>query len=100
MDDWRNKLTTVQSVVDEWLKVQKNWKVLVNIFMNSEDIKSQLPEDTKVFEGVDSQFREMMNDVALNPKIVESCNVDRFDVLQTMSSSIKRCEKSLFDYLE
>ena len=54
VDDWRNKLTTVQSVVDEWLKVQKNWKVLVNIFMNSEDIKSQLPEDTKVFEGVDS----------------------------------------------
>lgn len=41
-----------------------------------------------------------MNDVALNPKIVESCNVDRFDVLQTMSASIKRCEKSLFDYLE
>ena len=37
---WREKLGQVNNVIDEWLKVQKNWKVLVNIFMKSEDIKS------------------------------------------------------------
>lgn len=39
-------------VVNEWLKVQKNWRILVNIFVGSEDIRQQLPEDTKVFETV------------------------------------------------
>jgi dynein heavy chain len=46
---------------------------LVNIFLASEDIRTQLPEDTKVFEGVDKEFREMMADVSINPAVVEAC---------------------------
>jgi dynein heavy chain len=41
----------------------------------------QLPEDTKVFEGVDKEFRDMMAEVSLNPGIVESCTNERKDVL-------------------
>jgi dynein heavy chain, axonemal len=51
VEDWRDKLGRVDVVVNEWLKVQKNWRILVNIFVGSEDIR-QLPEDTKVFETV------------------------------------------------
>ena len=43
VEDWREKLGRVDIVVNEWLKVQKNWRILVNIFVGSEDIKSQLP---------------------------------------------------------
>ena len=50
--------------------------------MKSEDIKAQLPEDTKVFEGVDAEFREMMNDVSLQPNIIEACTSERLDVLK------------------
>lgn len=60
VDNWREKLGRVYSVADEWLKVQKNWRILVNIFLGSEDIRMQLPEDTKVFESVHSEFVEMM----------------------------------------
>lgn len=52
VEDWREKLGRVDVVVNEWLKVQKNWRILVNIFVGSEDIRQQLPEDTKVFETV------------------------------------------------
>jgi len=37
--------------------------MLVNIFLASEDIRMQLPEDTKLFETVDKEFRDLMNDV-------------------------------------
>ena len=60
----------------------------------------QLPEDTKVFEGVDKEFREMMADVSTNPAVVEACTNERRDILQTMSANIKKCEKALNDYLE
>jgi len=40
VEDWREKLSRVDSVVGEWLKVQKNWKTLVNIFIGSEDIRT------------------------------------------------------------
>lgn len=100
VEDWREKLARVDGVVNEWLKVQKNWKILVNIFLASEDIRTQLPEDTKVFEGVDKEFREMMVDVSINPAVVEACIPERKEQLLTMSNSIKRCEKALNDYLE
>lgn len=32
--------------------------------MGSEDIRMQLPEDTKNFEGVDKDFKELMSDVS------------------------------------
>lgn len=56
VEDWREKLGRVDVVVNEWLKVQKNWRILVNIFVGSEDIRQQLPEDTKVFETVHGEF--------------------------------------------
>jgi dynein heavy chain len=40
VEEWREKLQRSDNVIQEWLKVQKNWKVLVNIFLNSEDIKA------------------------------------------------------------
>lgn len=67
VEDWRDKLGKVDVAVNEWLKVQKNWKMLYNIFLLSEDIRMQLPEDTKVFEGVDKEFRDMMSEASLNP---------------------------------
>jgi len=100
VEEWREKLGRVDSVVNEWLKVQKNWKILVNIFLNSEDIKSQLSEETKVFEGVDREFRDIMTDASANPGVVEACTKERLEQLTVMSNSIKRCEKSLNEYLE
>ena len=35
VEDWRDKLGRVDVVVNEWLKVQKNWRILVNIFVGS-----------------------------------------------------------------
>lgn len=63
VESWREKLSRVDVVANEWLKVQKNWRILVNIFLASEDIRMQLPEDTKLFETVDKEFRDLMNDV-------------------------------------
>jgi dynein heavy chain len=72
----------------------------VNIFLASDDIRTQLPEDTKVFESVDKEFRELMAEVSLNPGVVEACINERKDQLVEMNNKIKRCEKALNDYLE
>ena len=60
----------------------------------------QLPEDTKVFEGVDKEFKDMMADASANPQIVEACTNERRDILVGWSQAIKKCEKALNDYLE
>ena len=100
VEEWRDKLGKVDSVVNEWLKVQKNWRVLVNIFLYSEDIKSQLSETTKLFESVDKEFRDMMTDVSANPSVIDACTAERLGTLQLMTANIKKCEKDLNEYLE
>lgn len=100
VEDWRNKLGRVDVVVNEWLKVQKNWRILVNIFVGSEDIRQQLPQDTKVFETVHGQFTEMMIAAHENPLVIQNCTEGRKTSLLQMSQKIKKCEKALNDYLE
>ena len=100
VEAWREKLGRVDVVVNQWLKVQKDWRVLVNIFLASEDIRMQLPEDTKRFEEVDKEFRELMLEVQANPLVVEACTNERKELLDTWNNKIKICEKSLNDYLE
>jgi dynein heavy chain len=63
--------------------------MLVNIFLASEDIRMQLPEDTKRFEDVDKEFRDLMNDVSANPLVVEACTADRKELLDSWSAKIK-----------
>eukprot|EP00966_Prymnesium_polylepis_P061455 1426129-Prymnesium_polylepis.1 len=60
--EWKQKLGTVRSVLDVWLEVQRSWTQLESIFLASEDIREQLPEDAKRFDGIDSAFREQMAD--------------------------------------
>jgi len=97
---WRSNLEIVSTVIDEWLKVQKDWRQLVNIFLKSEDIKAQLAEETKLFEGVDREFRDIMIEASTNPLVLEACTVERKEALHQMNINIKKCEKSLNDYLE
>jgi dynein heavy chain len=78
VDDWRGKLRSVGEVVTVWMKMQKNWKRLVNIFLNSEDIRQTLSEDTKKFEAVDSEFKQLMSEVSNSPGVIENCFPEHF----------------------
>jgi len=100
VEDWRERLKLVDNVTKVWLKVQKNWKRLVNIFIKSEDIRIQLPEDTKKFETLDKDFREMMIEVAQSPGVLSQCSADREELLTENLKVLEQCEKALNEYLE
>ena len=40
------------------MEVQRQWCSLEAIFIGSEDIREQLPEDAKRFDSIDAEFRE------------------------------------------
>eukprot|EP00397_Hematodinium_sp_SG-2012_P001682 GEMP01001687.1.p1 GENE.GEMP01001687.1~~GEMP01001687.1.p1 ORF type:complete len:1334 (+),score=316.83 GEMP01001687.1:274-4275(+) len=101
VDEWSGKLRTVDSVIGVWQKVQLNWCRLEPIFMLSDDIRSQLPEDSKRFEQVDQQWKELMMDASQSSLIVEICCAEgREEALMNIFSNIETCEKALNDYLE
>merc|ERR1712087_252706 len=73
VDEWSGKLRTVEPVLEAWQKVQANWCRLEPIFMLSEDIRSQLPDDSKRFEQVDTKWKELMMDAPNSSLIVDIC---------------------------
>ncbi len=101
VDKWVGILRTIDSVLGIWQKVQADWCRLEPIFMLSDDIRSQLPDDSKRFEQVDNDWKSTMADASLSTSIVDICCAEgREEALVTISKSIETCEKALKDYLE
>ena len=54
---WQKKLSTADQVISIYMEVQRTWSHLESIFIGSEDIRKQLPEDSKRFDGIDTDFK-------------------------------------------
>ena len=97
---WLSTLKTVESVLGVWIKVQRNWRRLETIFLASEDIRSQLPDQTKMFEQIDNDFRDVMGQAKESPMVVEATTAEnREEILETLHSQIEQCESALNEYL-
>lgn len=54
---WQRKLNVADSIIFIWMEVQRTWSHLESIFIGSDDIRDQLPEDAKRFDGIDADFK-------------------------------------------
>lgn len=54
---WQKKLNVADSVIFIWMEVQRTWSHLESIFIGSDDIRHQLSEDAKRFDGIDADFK-------------------------------------------
>ena len=59
VDKVSQSLRLFSDTLEEWLECQKKWLYLENIFM-APDIQRQLPNETKLFAGVDRQFKSIL----------------------------------------
>ncbi|XP_053544923.1 dynein axonemal heavy chain 9 [Bombina bombina] len=98
---WQKKLSTADSVISIWFEVQRTWSHLESIFIGSDDIRSQLPEDSKRFEGIDTDFKELAQDANSTPNVVEATNKPGlYDKLENIQERLSLCEKALAEYLD
>lgn len=101
VSSWQKKLSTADQVISIWFEVQRTWSHLESIFIGSEDIRNQLPEDSKRFDGIDSDFKELVNEVEKTTNVVEATNKPRlFERLERLQGELTLCEKALAEYLE
>ncbi|XP_059853389.1 dynein axonemal heavy chain 9 [Delphinus delphis] len=98
---WQKKLSTADTVISLWFDVQRTWSHLESIFTGSEDIRAQLPQDSKRFEGIDIDFKELAYDVHKTPNVVEATNKSGlYEKLEDIQSRLYLCEKALAEYLD
>ncbi|KAJ8974478.1 hypothetical protein NQ317_016132 [Molorchus minor] len=101
VSDWQKKLSNADVVINVFFEVQRKWSYLESIFIGSEDIRHQLPEDSKRFDRVDREFKEVLIDMERNLNIVASTYKPGLsNKLETLLADLTLCEKALNDYLE
>eukprot|EP00767_Chilomastix_cuspidata_P004259 gnl/Chilomastix_cuspidata/4391.p1 GENE.gnl/Chilomastix_cuspidata/4391~~gnl/Chilomastix_cuspidata/4391.p1 ORF type:complete len:5137 (+),score=567.95 gnl/Chilomastix_cuspidata/4391:1094-15412(+) len=98
--EWEKKLSLVADVCEAWLAAQRQWLYLEGIFIGSEDIRTQLPEEAKKFENVDKSFTKLMVETSKNTLAMDACQATgRLSLLQTLTQQMDACQKSLTEYL-
>ncbi|XP_033038307.1 dynein heavy chain 17, axonemal isoform X2 [Trachypithecus francoisi] len=98
---WQQKLSMADSVISIWFEVQRTWSHLESIFIGSEDIRAQLPEDSQRFDDIDQEFKALMEDAVKTPNVVEATSKPGlYNKLEALKKSLAICEKALSEYLE
>lgn len=98
---WQSDLRIVDDTLRMWMTVSRAWASLESIFLASADIRAQLPEDTKRFEEIDSDFTELMKEAVMEVNCVKVCSVEgRCEALKGMRMKLEMCQKSLHEYLD
>lgn len=68
LQNWEERLFHIQETIDEWQSVQAQWLYLEPIF-SSEDIMKQIPEEGRLFQIVDKNWKEIMKHCVKDPRV-------------------------------
>lgn len=78
---WQARLSVADQVITVWFEVQRTWMHLESIFMSSEDIRNQLPEDSARFDHVDQEFKVQPESVISLNKLLNALYWKENDLL-------------------
>jgi dynein heavy chain len=99
--DWQRSLSQADQVIHILIEVQKTWSHLESIFIGSQDIRNQLPEDSARFDSIDKDFKDISAENQKDLNVVRCTNRPKLnDRLEDIKSRLSLCEKALADYLE
>uniref|UniRef100_A0A8C9Y954 Dynein axonemal heavy chain 12 n=1 Tax=Sander lucioperca TaxID=283035 RepID=A0A8C9Y954_SANLU len=95
------RLLRIQETIDEWLKVQAQWLYLEPIF-SSQDIMQQIPEEGRLFQTVDKNWKEVMRHCVKDPKVILQATSlpGLLEKLQDSNILLESIMKGLNAYLE
>lgn len=99
--NWQKKLSQADQVISILLEVQRTWSHLESIFIGSEDIRNQLPEDSARFDGIDRDFKEICEGNLRDLNVIACTNREGlYEKLENIQGRLSLCEKALAEYLE
>lgn len=105
IDQWKTDLNFIFDVHVTLTEVQGSWKFLESLFIGSDEIKKELPQDTERFEKIDKEVKEILRKGGQVKNILKfsTSKFENSTLLNWMKDILRRlgeCEKSLNIFME
>lgn len=101
VSSWQKGLSQADQVIQILREVQKTWAHLESIFIGTEDIRKQLPDDSKLFDEIDRDFKKVAEENQKDMNVIRCTNRNGvYEQLESIKTRLSRCEKALAEYLE
>ena len=105
IDKWKSDLNTMNDVNTALSECQKTWTFLESLFIGSDEIKKELPQDTERFVQIDKEVKQVIKK-GMEVKNILGFSTYKFGerpLLNWLNELLKRlgeCEKSLNIFME
>jgi len=97
---WQKALAMVAEVIQQLSEVQRTWSYLEPLFIGSDEVRKELPEDAERFETIDVRVKKVLVKASETSNIRDACNEPGlYDELEAISGQLDLCKKSLADFL-
>jgi dynein heavy chain len=97
---WNRVLANIGEIVTVLGEVQRQWSFLENLFMHSEEVKKELPNESLKFVSIDKDTKAILTEAYKTKKCVDFCIRDHvLPSLDKIRSELKICEVALNDFV-
>ncbi|CAM9266952.1 unnamed protein product [Chrysoparadoxa australica] len=101
VNEWQRSLAMVSDVFTLVQEIQRTWSYLEPLFIKSEEVKRELPEDAKRFEGIDADVKNVLKKFWSTKNVRAACNLPGYnEKLESVQDQLELCKKSLSDFLD
>lgn len=101
VEKWKQDLGSLYDVIGLLTDVQKTWSFLENLFIHSEEVKKELPNESEQFVEIDKEMKEIMLSGKQIMNILEFCTYPgRLKAIEKIQAALKICEKALNEFLD
>lgn len=98
---WQQELATTNDVFLLLQEIQRTWSYLEPLFIHSDEVKRELPEDAVRFAGIDVDVKALLKEAWAARNIKGSCNAEGLvKRLESIQELLDICKKSLADFLD
>lgn len=103
---YQKGLSLVSDTVADLAEIQKTWSFLINLFIYSEEVKKELPDESEEFVHIDKEVRQILKDADTYTNIFEfSTHEDpengktAWKKMEKIFKELAKCQKGLNDFL-
>jgi dynein heavy chain len=97
---WNKALANISEITVVLGEVQRTWSFLENLFIHSDEVKKELPNEALKFVEIDKNVKELLSDGHKTQKALDYCTKDWvLPQLEKIQSELCICENALSEFV-